>query len=72
LLTGSRITDPEFAGCCGVKHEHNAKIREVRKAFFLKKEAKTLATRDARGPDANPMKAKVFWFFFPKKNRLLP
>jgi hypothetical protein len=40
------------------------------KAFFLKKEAKTFALWRARWVNAHTLKAKVFWFFFSKKNRL--
>jgi hypothetical protein len=49
--------------CCGRS--------KGRKRVFLKKEAKTFAPWGARCPAANPMKSKVFWFFFSKKNRFL-
>jgi hypothetical protein len=41
--------------------------RDAGKAFFLKKEAKTFAAWCARCPITNPMKSKVFWFFFQKR-----
>jgi hypothetical protein len=47
-----------------------AKLSEERKRFFLKKEAKTFANYSARS-NAVSIIAKVFWFFFSKKNRLL-
>jgi hypothetical protein len=46
-----------------------------RKRFFLKKEAKTFATGAAqecgKARDEVGAVAKVFWFFFSKKNRFL-
>jgi hypothetical protein len=45
---------------------------EARKRFFLKKAAKTLASWPIRQPPNNPLRTKVFWFFFSKKNRFLP
>jgi hypothetical protein len=42
-----------------------------RKRFFLKKEARTFANLCTRWIDANALVAKVFWFFFSKKNCLL-
>jgi hypothetical protein len=47
---------------------------EARKRFFLKKEAKIFATGAAHGwrrirDELGPV-AKVFWFFFSKKNNL--
>jgi hypothetical protein len=44
---------------------------KVRKHFFLKKEAKTFAPWCARWRNARAKTAKVFWFFFPKKNCFL-
>jgi hypothetical protein len=49
-------------------------LGQRRKRFFLKKEAKTSATaptvwRAFRHPPPAP-RARVFWFFFAKKNRL--
>jgi hypothetical protein len=38
------------------------------KRFFLKKEAKTLANWLARQSGQNALRARVFWFFFAKKN----
>jgi hypothetical protein len=38
------------------------------KRFFLKKEAKTFARWHARCGTACAKQAKVFWFFFSKKN----
>jgi hypothetical protein len=43
---------------------------EARKDFFLKKEAKTFPTSGTRCRTTHPKKAKVFWFFFSKKNSL--
>jgi hypothetical protein len=56
LIPGAVETDPSAAG----------------KRFFLKKEAKTFAYWCARCRSLNAMRTKVFWFFFSKKNRLLP
>jgi hypothetical protein len=41
-----------------------------RKRFFLEKEAKPFANERARRGKTDPLKGKVFWFFFPKKNCL--
>ena len=43
----------------------------ARKRFFLEKEAKTFAHWGARWIQRAPQVAKVFWFFFSKKNCLL-
>jgi hypothetical protein len=47
-------------------------LQPERKRIFLKKEAKTFANCGTRRINANSPGAKVFWFFFSKKNRLLP
>jgi hypothetical protein len=41
---------------------------KVSKRFFLNKEAKTFANVALRQPHRKPLIAKVFWFFFSKKN----
>jgi hypothetical protein len=41
---------------------------KARKRFFLKKEAKTFAPLSRAPQQARDSKAKVFWFFFSKKN----
>jgi hypothetical protein len=46
-------------------------MEKRRKRFFLKKEAKTLATWRTGRFGYNPLAANVFWFFLSKKNRLL-
>jgi hypothetical protein len=43
-------------------------ICQARKRFFLKKEAKTFIHEMVRCRNANVNIAKVFWFFFSKKN----
>jgi hypothetical protein len=45
---------------------------KARRRFFLKKEAKTFATLGTGCRYAPNKIAKVFWFFFSKKNRFLP
>jgi hypothetical protein len=42
-----------------------------RQRFFLKKEAKTFVIWRARWGNAHVLVAKVFWFFFSKKNRFI-
>jgi hypothetical protein len=49
----------------------DARQIQVRKRFFLKKEAKTLALWRVAASPLTPSKAKVFWFFFAKKNASL-
>jgi hypothetical protein len=50
------------------------RLMGVRQRFFLKKEAKTFATDAAHksrmGRRGAGERAKVFWFFFSKKNIL--
>jgi methionine-rich copper-binding protein CopC len=46
-----------------------SKVKE-RKRFFLAKEAKTFISLDTRVSNAYAIGAKVFWFFFSKKNCL--
>jgi hypothetical protein len=41
-------------------------------AVLFEKKAKTFAHRCARCGSLNAMRTKVFWFFFSKKNCLLP
>jgi hypothetical protein len=43
---------------------------EARKRFFLEKEAKTFDYGGTRWIHRVPQGAKVFWFFFSKKNCL--
>jgi hypothetical protein len=45
---------------------------KARKRFFLKKEAKTFAHKAIRRCHRKPLIAKVFWFFFSKKNPSFP
>jgi hypothetical protein len=44
-------------------------LGEGRKRFFLKKEAKTFLNWRTYWGDGGAASAKVFWFFFSKKNR---
>ena len=47
--------------------------RQVRSSFFAKKEQKKLLLTAGFGECAQkPALTKVFWFFFSKKNFLLP
>jgi hypothetical protein len=41
-------------------------------SFFQKRTKKPLLTGGVVSDGANARRAKVFWFFFSKKNRLLP
>jgi hypothetical protein len=65
-LAGSLDPAALDAAACGLFPDE---LEKSRKRFFLKKEAKTLAPWPMRRLEYNRSEAKVFWFFFSKKNR---
>jgi hypothetical protein len=67
---GARETEAPAFVKPGFVTRIEADAEEDRKRFFLEKEAKTFAHWGTRCVHRVPQCAKVFWFFFSKKNCL--